>query len=721
MKKLLSFLLILTFITGLGAILSGCDQPSVSVRSELLISDGFSGTRTVTAVYPLSCDIDAVKDTLLADAPTQEIDGADFTYAGVEEDGYHFDLRLKFSNRTQYEKLIAALIGRSTTVFLSRKNTFLTSGTRMDEDFDVSELITWIENDTAACDPLKNLRFDYDTNTVRVGSDTFETGSTVSINDCTGSAINSIGIRTTNDKADTYNRTFTFSIPNETYTSDKSAIEQYFLTNTEPDARYSGWTQEGSNMLYTVIYEELDLEKMTDVTAKLLDTDSAEITYGDVDNASTPLSEGLIFEENLDTFSFIGPDNGYPTLQYTYSLPLNTTYGDGSVFEDGRWVSAGSWKDDLYSLEMNSGSVRLRIPDGIQYSVTGIEFALESLGDSRFIRSTDFLYAKSDQNAADYAKSFFDKKGVDSELSETDESILCHVAFEGTTDEITSQLVSVFGSGNFMAYEQHKGSFDLSIKTTLTDYVNLGYMLNADNAAVPMHYTVSSEGGENIVSVSVDGSETAYTDHSRGTMPVKNGCAEIRYHGNIPVVRSIVIYLASGAVLLLLTAFIAIKLIKPKKQRRYADPLNNPDEVYETDDSTAEDTTDTEEPAEPAHSAKSSLAQTTTFSIFELNALVRNKKYVDEINKDVEARLQAQSIEEQKQDIRARELEEMSRKVYGERAPFSDEIATEDISETMESEPSESAESAESVEPETAPETAPENTEPSDAEEPADD
>ena len=80
MKKLIALLIVILLILSLCFSLSGCDQPTVIVRSELMISDGFSGTRTVTAVYPLSADIDAVKDTLLADSPTDEIDGADFTY-----------------------------------------------------------------------------------------------------------------------------------------------------------------------------------------------------------------------------------------------------------------------------------------------------------------------------------------------------------------------------------------------------------------------------------------------------------------------------------------------------------------------------------------------------------------------------------------------------------------------------------------------------------------
>lgn len=673
MKKLCSILMVFILILSLCAFLSGCDKPKVAVSSVLAIDESFRGSRIVTVVYPVSADIDAVKDTILADDPTGEIPGASFTYTGVKEDGYYFELKLSFTDKAEYEKIVGSLIGRGTAVFLSRKNTKLTQGTRMAEEFDVGELIAWMVNDTAAADQTKNLAFDFGSNTVQIGSDSYSTESTAAINDCTGSAINNISIKTMNHKSGSYDRTFAFNLPNATYTKDKDAIEAYFLSNTLPDAKYAGWSAEGSDMVYTVIYEDMTVAKMTDVTAKILDTDSAAISYGDIDNASTPLSEGLTYEEKLDSFSFIGENDSFPTIRYSYSLPLNTTYGDGSLFEGGRWVSAGTWENDLYTVELKNGTTQLRIPDGIQYQISGIDFSVASLGDSRFRRTTEFLYDIDNSAAADYALSYFTAKGVKyAAVNTTDDHIVCSVSFEGTTDEITTQLVNVFGSGNFMAYEQKKGAFNLSIKTVLTDYVNLGYMLNSENAECPMNYFVSSEGGENIVSLSVDGSETAFTESNSGTMAIKGGCATVRYRGNIPVTASIIIYIASGLVLLILTAFIAIKLIKPKK-KRVPDPLNNPEAVYEdaSADASADEPDDvsgddTEDASSEEKRAAAPLAQTTTFSIFELNTLVRNKKYVDEINKDVEQRMHEQSLEEQKQDIRARELEEMSRKVYGE-------------------------------------------------------
>ena len=104
--------------------------------------------------------------------------------------------------------------------------------------------------------------------------------------------------------------------------------------------------------------------------------------------------------------------------------------------------------------------------------------------------------------------------------------------------------------------------------------------------------------------------------------------------------------------------------------------------VYDREDLPEIETDAETDPAEkPA-----SLSQTTTFSILELNTLVRNKKYVDEIDRDVEARLREQSLEEQKQDSRAKEREDLSRKVYGSEEPENAEAAAEEAPTAPESE-----------------------------------
>ena len=333
----------------------------------------------------------------------------------------------------------------------------------------------------------------------------------------------------------------------------------------------------------------------------------------------------------------------------------------------------------------------MRVPDGIQYAINGINFYLTSLGNARFRRTTDFLYSKTDgHDGMTYANSYFLKKGADSTVTEDDDNLICRVTCEGTTKEITDMLVKLFGSGNFMAYRSREGLMALTVKTELSDYVNLGYMLNSGNANRPMTYYVSSEGGENIVSVSVDGAETAYVGRGASSLPIKNGTATVEYYGNIPITSHIVIYILVGVSLLGLTSVVAIMLVKPKRRRKPApDPLNNPeaftdlpfDDNDRLDKAEKVDYSDDSEDEKPA-----ALDQTTTFSIFELGALARNKKYVDEINKEVEERIRRDSLENRKNDIRAKALEDLSRKVYGdgsdEDEPETDTVHAPETAET---------------------------------------
>ena len=650
MRKLISIILTAALIALTALTLTGCGTDPASVSSVMKISSAFRGSRTVTVKYPLSAEIDSIKDTILEDNPTSGVEGVEFRYKGVEEDGYYFELTFDFNDKADYEREVSAVIGRTASSFLSRKDTVLAKGTRMAENFDVADLIAWVVRATQADSSTKDTAFRYDGNAVMIDAETFTTGSTVDINSVEGSTVNSVSIRTSNDKQGNFDRTFVFTVPNQSYVASKDAFEEYFLANTAPAAKYYGWTAEGTNMLYTVIYEQLSLRSLTMYTAMLLDTDNVDIYYGDLDNASTPLSEGLVFEESLDTFSFIGPDKGAPTLQYSYSLPTSTIHGEGSVFADGRWTTAGAWEDGVYKTELNSGSVQLRIPDGIQYTISGIDFRLDSLGGERFRRTTSFLYPKKDGSAGmNYAAQFFTGKGAQTATGEDDEHLICSVICEGTTNELTAELVKLFGSGNFMAYRKNSSPFSLATKTTFTDYINLSAILNSANADRPMRYFASSSSGESIVSLSLDGSEKAYSSAEKTYLTLNGGIATVEYYGSVPITSHIIIYLVIGLGLLAATIFLAYAMIRQHKPRLSAGAQKIVDAVGLGDDDTL-----------PA-----SLSQTTTFSIAELGVLSRNKRYVEEINKDIEQRMEADRLTARKKEIRQKELEEMERKVYG--------------------------------------------------------
>ena len=686
MKRLLAAVLTVVLLAGMCILLTGCDSPSVRVDSVMTITKEFKGTRTVSVVYPLNADIDAIKDDIIGENPAAEVDGADFSYVGATEDGYTFELKFTFDDLAAYEAQVSAVLGRSANAVLSCKDTVMFSGTRMMEDFDVKELVDWIARDTASNESTKDYTFSYTTNKVTIGSDTYDTGTTVSVSEGKGIPISSIEVKTYNEKTGLtsrlFDRSFVFAIPADTYTEYKRKINEYFEGLVGEDAQIAD-THEGNNVLFSVTYEGLNLADLETATAAVLDSDGVGIYYGDKDSLSTPLYEGRVLEETLDTLSFDSPSGTAPTLKYTYSLPTNTVRGEGALYQNGSWRDSGTWDDGAFRIEDETGFTHLRIYDGRQYVISGVDIKLTSLGDEQFRRVTSFLYPIDNGfEGPVYAAKFFKAKGGETLADNDGENIICSVTVEGTIDEVNTAIENIFGKGNYLAYERKNGA--LSDKTTLTDYIDLRQMMSIENAGIEMTYHSYAENGENIVTVTKGGAETAYGDPDSDEVSVKGFVATFGYHGVIPKAGNILFYIIFGAVLFGITTLLAYRMLIPpiRREREEHTRINRRG---------TEAQPPAQLPAEQDEVPSYAPQQTTTFSIFELGILGRNKKYVDEINKDVENRLNANRLEERKKELRRKELEEMEKKVYGEKpaeekepaAPVDDSPRTQEILDTF--------------------------------------
>lgn len=670
MKKALSFFGTIIIIMSM-LVLTSCSGDVAKVESVLEIDSSFCGHRSITIKYPLSCDVDELEQKLSSENPLADIENARFEYLGVQQDGYTFFVDVSFSSRDEYKTRMTQLVGRDVSVYLSQPNTVFASGTRMTEDFDVSDIISWIVNISQENSDTSAVGFDYSANSVVINSELFSTGSTTDIYQLDGKPINSISIETTNQKDGTYDRSITFSIPNSTYNTLTGSIESYFSRITADGADYAGWTGKGSSWEYQVIYKSVDIDTMAKNTAMLLCTDSEYAFYGDKNNSGTPLSEGLTFEESFDTFGYIGTDSGGVKLEYKYALPTKTTHGDGTLLDFGKWTAVGVWEDGVYTLQPESDHIDIRIPDGIQYTINGIRFNLDVVDNNSFVRTTEFLYSKTQgYDGMNFAKRYFLKKGAQVECTQDDDNLICKVTCSGTAAEITDQLVDYFGSGNYMSYTSHNSPLSLSTKTKMTEYVNLGYMLNSINANRPISYTVSSDCNENIVSLVCDKSDANYSElgNSVLTVELSSGIETIVYEGNIPNTVNIIIYSVVCTLMLSATVVIVVlMMIKRRKKSKHSDTADK-GEIRDDSISAATQGDTSYGDADDTDDMQSGAPQqTTTFSISELNVLssLVDKKMREEIDKDVSEKMEADRLENLKKELKAQQIAELERKIYG--------------------------------------------------------
>lgn len=658
MKRFISLLLAVLVLASM-LILTGCTTDSAVVESVLEIDSSYKGHREITVKYPLDTNVEELAKKLEKENPLIDSKKSKFEYLGVSDDGYAFVMDIVFYSHDDYIKQVRSIVGREVSSFLAQPDTIFTKGTRMVEDFSVADLIKWMTDVASADENTKSFEYDYAVNTVSVNSKVFNTGSTVDISQREGKPINSITIETTNLKDGTYDRTITFSIPNQTYTDLLSSVKEYFKTNTSPDAQYCDFSSRGTSWEYKVIYKGITIEQLQLYTAMLLDEDDVSVFYGDKNNSSTPLSEGLVFEENLSTMSFIDHDSNSIEIEYKYALPTKTTHGDGSIYTGGAWKNQGVWSEGVYSVTADTDTFRVRIPDGIEYMINGMRFDLEVLGRDDFVRKTEFLYSKTQGlDGLNYAKNFFEDKGAMVETSEDADNLICTVICKGSSSKITDELVGYFGSGNFVAYETENSFLSLSEQTKLADYINISHILNSANANRPMTYTAHSSCSENINDLEYEGAQgdTADSDTEKLCVNVIGGQGTVVYNGSIPDATNITILI----VVLILMLLVVVGLIYFIVKKRNKNKNSGYDENTDCD-----------------------IKPKKTFSLSKLFSDKTNKKLREEIDKDIQAKIEADRIESKAKELKQKELEQLNRMVYGDSKgeDVVDSVIKEDLDE----------------------------------------
>lgn len=558
------------------AVFSGCENAKVQVENLVSINAQFKGSRSVTVntgtafegKEELKEQFDEVIKEYCPSAYQKEIKNGD--------DGLKYIFTVDFESKADYISKIAAIIGREPGVALGTPDSDLARGWHLKEDFDGLELIKWLQ---AGVEEKKygDLNFEYEStsNIVNMSGDIQSSqGSKIDINTVEGYPVTAVSVETTNNKKDSYDRRFTLSVPQSTYDKMGDTLKTIMRERTAAAAVYSGWTQQGNNQEFQILYQGITAAELQHVTALFLDCKEASVYYGDENNSSTPLAEQLVFEENLNVLGFVPKKDGDVAFSYKYSLPLKTTHGEGVVKNQGVWEKQGSWIDGIYTLNSREKSFTLRIPDGIQYEIEGLGVTLEDNGGDSFTRSFDFLYNKNTgEEGRAYAYQFFKKKGIDAVQKKTDDALICRITTKGTADQISKQLNSLFGGGNALERTENTSAMAVVTDISLKDSVNLSYMLTGDNADVPFTYTLKNKGGENIISLNGEGESkkdsSAVADADGAyRITLQGGENTVEFGATVPYVQGVAVYCVIAGVMLVIALLLILFFLRKTRKLR---------------------------------------------------------------------------------------------------------------------------------------------------------
>ena len=574
-KKITSFLLLLLICLS-SLSFFGCSENTFEYESMLKIDSQFKGVRTIT----INTGNELISNSEAKANFTEIINEycpSPLQREVIEEDNnLKYVFTLTFDSRADYLSKLQLIMNKQVQAALVEPNSDLAKGWHYVEDFKTDDLFSWIYSGIEDKN-FNNLKFNTNcvSNVVNLDGDIqSSTGEYTEINSVKGYPVTAIYIETTNNKKDNYDRKFTLSVPQSTYDDMGQKLKDIMSNRTLSSAAYSGWTQQGNNQEYQIVYSGLSLSELQNATALFLDCDTISLYYGDQNNSSTPLAEQLVFEENINTLSFVPKADSKVNLSYKYSLPLKTTHGEGVTLKDGVWAKNGEWIDGIYSLKSTDTMYDIRIPDGIQYEIKGINVTLESYDKDNYVRYFDFVYSSvNGEEGRDYAYNYLYDKGVKVSREKSDDGIVCRITSKGTAKQISDEINSLFGGGNSLVYTQDTGDMSVVTNVTLTDQINISYMLTGKNKEIPLNYTLYTKGSESVSGFSgttADGagdSSTLGMDKSQGyVLNLEGGEATVKYSATLPNPQGVVIYCVTAGFMVLITALLISFFIKKSKK-----------------------------------------------------------------------------------------------------------------------------------------------------------
>lgn len=576
MKKILSLAVAAVLILSTAFMFSGCNWGGIEVTSVLSIDKSFSGSRTVTFTIPQSSYSENLNDSILDAAPTTDDGSVAIESWTTEEGNVQYALKILFYSQGEYIFKVENILGREVSVNLACPDNVMAKGTKLTEDFDTVELLSWLEPVLEEDNNTFGMNLKCRGVTVDLEGETFETASTVNVNSIEGNPIQKIEIYTKNNKDETFDRTFSIIMDSNMYRDVGNSINEFFEAATLTEiATTFRWTEIDQSQQYQVVYTGIDIQQLQNVTNSILSVSDVEISYGDTDNSSTPFIEGLAFDEKLNFSAYMGEKNEQIEIEYTYELPEETTHGTATVLSKGIWEEEGEWNANTFTMSRYGSTMDISIKDGIEFPVAKIEYYLEQLGDDNFRRVTDIYYktdSESQFSGAEYACSYFINNGADARTRTEDEYEVCSLSIKGSAIELSLAEAKLFGGGNYFNKTVSDPAIDIRTLTEIRDYIYLAPLLTEINKDIPIYYTVKKGKDYNVNYLTGTNSDDAVkNDDGSLTIMIKNGVSDVYVLQSKPHAGKVVLYIILALIIIAVSLFILRRLhLKGKRQELLA-------------------------------------------------------------------------------------------------------------------------------------------------------
>ena len=491
MKYLKKFFILITVIFAL-VFVSGCSVSNiVTLNTELIIDENFSGKRIMTL---------SVNESLLSSRSIDFFKISEFIFSNAPKElnferlknGNNIDFRftLNFDSLDDYRVKAKNIINNDveTTFFYSKENLF-TKGVKVCENFTSKDFLKFFEKNLD--NDFKNF-FDIKcsgTKVVFCGISHW-TSSKINFSDISYIPVDKITIYTKCNENDNYDRSFSIAVKRGVTENIENDLYDYFSKLKSDKTLFTGCKISDDSLEYSISFENLNITSLNEITSQFLGcvNKTSRIDYDIDDSMTTFYNKCNCFNETLDLSQFTMGLNDVK-LEYFYECtkPLNKI----ELYKDSKWVEyEKNLVNNFYCIKSKDNIFKVRIFDNEKYNVDSLSFKLRHIDGDTFEKSVDFNYGKNNAKSFEYIKNFLKSKNVDGNTNcfDNGDFNICEIKKYGTVNDLSSYYSKIFGDKNKLTYDVDKYSINFFDDVKIKDNIILSE--NKEKLGIPINYTI---------------------------------------------------------------------------------------------------------------------------------------------------------------------------------------------------------------------------------------
>lgn len=583
---------VLLFMFLLIFLLTGCSAP---LETELFVDRGFSGKRVMTCSFTQKQldDTGMTLSQILEQSCPEELSWT----VEPAEDGESCTFTLAFASQQEYIEKVTALLNagthrdpdyeRTPFVLYSTPDTILTSGCRLREDFTSADLLEWlIDAFDDACGGTSGIIFEFTrSEVVTDGGAPVAVSKFIDLNSLNAEAVRCIEVET-KQKEDSgqFSRVVRIVFPRQTTDALGTALTDFLRSNLPEGAR-SVWTERDGDQVYTVVFQDGDLDQIREATQTFFHSDQSVLQQTQLSEASSPTVDSCVIEESIDLSGFFS-EGSSTEVRYVFTANEYTQLQQGSVYGTEDWINSDKITDRrVFTYEGTEDVVRFRLTLSETHLIDSIHVSMKQNDDGTFTRAMEFVFdAKTSHGGAEYCERYFGSvvpTAASASVLRNGDTETCTLSMRGTTMQLTGICSTLFGEENAVSFAEAQTAASLKNYLIFRDDIYLADILGETNSPTPVHYTLKLTDDEATRFTSLEYSE--YGRQRKLEDPEEAGVfsfavaeadTSVTYDGSSYNALGVIVLVLISLLVIAILAAVFLLLLRSGRDPWFVDPKN---------------------------------------------------------------------------------------------------------------------------------------------------